>query len=65
MSRVQGLGFMFGRSYTECYRMFRFGLPSLSNSWIISISYLYIARNMTPSIDCYYVGAVPNFSSVF
>ena len=34
-------------------------LPPLSNSWIISIIWLYIALDITPSIDCYWVGAVP------
>ena len=33
-------------------------LPPLSNSWIIFIVYVYIVPNMTPSIDCYWVGAV-------
>ena len=33
--------------------------PSLSNSWIISIIWLFIALNRTPNIDCYWVGAVP------
>ena len=35
-------------------------LPPLSNSWIISIIWLYIALNRTPNIDCYWGGAVPN-----
>ena len=34
-------------------------LPSLSNSWIIIIIWLYIALDRTPNIDCYWVGAVP------
>ena len=34
-------------------------LPPLSNSWIITIIWLYIALNRTPNIDCYWVGAVP------
>ena len=34
-------------------------LPSLSNSWIIFIIWLYIALNRTPNMDCYRVGAVP------
>ena len=34
-------------------------LPPLSNSWIILIVWLYIALNRTPSIDCYWGGAVP------
>ena len=33
-------------------------LPPLSNSWIITIIWLYIALNRTPNIDCYWVGAV-------
>ena len=35
------------------------GTAPLSNSWILSIVLLYIALNMTPNIDCYWVGAVP------
>ena len=35
-------------------------LPPLSNSWIIHILWLYIALNRTPTIDCSWVGAVPN-----
>ena len=31
----------------------------VSNSWIISIIWLYIALKRTPNIDCYWVGAVP------
>ena len=31
-----------------------------SNSWIITIKWLYIALNKTPNIACYWVGAVPN-----
>ena len=34
-------------------------LPPLSNSWIISTIWLYIALNRTHNIDCYWVGAVP------
>ena len=34
-------------------------LPTLSNSWIISIKWSYIALSRTPDIDCYWVGAVP------
>ena len=37
-------------------------LPSLSNSWIINIIWLYIPLNRTPNIDCYWVGAVPNLN---
>ena len=37
-------------------------LPPLSNNWIIFIISLCIALNMTPSIDCYWVGAVPNLN---
>ena len=33
-------------------------VPPLSNSWIINMIWLYIDLNMTPSIDCYWVGAV-------
>ena len=35
-------------------------LPPPSNSWIIIITWLYIALNRTPNIDCHWVGAVPN-----
>ena len=35
-------------------------LPPLTNSLIIIILGLYIALNMTPSIDCYWEGAVHN-----
>ena len=35
------------------------GTAPLSNSWIISIIWLYIALNRTPTVDCYWVGAVP------
>ena len=31
-------------------------LPPLSNSWIIFIIWLHIARNRTPNINCYWVG---------
>ena len=34
-------------------------LPPLSNSWMITIIWLYIALNKAPNIDCYWVGAVP------
>ena len=37
-------------------------LVPLSNSWIISIIWLYIALNRTPNIDCYWVGAVPDLN---
>ena len=37
------------------------GTAPLTNSWIIFIIGLYIALNMTPNIDCYWEGAVPNF----
>ena len=30
-------------------------LPPLSNSWIITVLWLYIALNRTPNIDCYCV----------
>ena len=36
--------------------------PPLSNSWIMNLIWLYIALNMTPSIDCYWVEAVPKLS---
>ena len=32
--------------------------PPLSNSWIISIIWLYIALSRTPNIDCYWGEAV-------
>ena len=38
------------------------GTAPLSNSWIISIIWLYIALNRTPSIDCYWEGAVPKIN---
>ena len=34
-------------------------LPPLSNSWIITIIWLYMALNRTPNIDCYWVETVP------
>ena len=37
-------------------------LPPLSNSWILSIIWLYIALKRTPYIDGYWVGAVPNLN---
>ena len=37
----------------------RLGTAPLSNSWIISIIWVYIALNRTPNMDCYCVGAVP------
>ena len=39
----------------------KLGTARLSNSWIISKIWLYIALNRTPNIDCYWVGAVPKF----
>ena len=33
--------------------------PPLSNSWIITIIWFYIALKKTPNIDCYWVGAIP------
>ena len=36
-------------------------LPPLSNSWIISTIWLYIALNGTPNIDCYWWGQYPNY----
>ena len=41
------------------FRDLGWALPPLSNSWIISIIWLYIALNRTPNIDCYWLGAVP------
>ena len=38
-------------------------LPPLSNNWILNIM-CYIALNMTPNIDCYWVGAVPNLETI-
>ena len=35
----------------------------VSNSWIRIIMWLYIALKRTPSIDCYWVGAVPKVES--
>ena len=37
----------------------RWVLPPLSNSWMISIIWLYIALNRTPNIGCCWGGAVP------
>ena len=37
-------------------------LPCLINSWIIIMIGLYIALNMTPNVDCYWEGAVPNLN---
>ena len=37
-------------------------LHPLSNSWIKMITWLYIALNRTPNIDCYWGGAVPNLN---
>ena len=39
-------------------------LPSLSNSWIVIIIWLYIALNRTPNIDSYWVGAVPKIQGL-
>ena len=39
-------------------------LPLLSNSWIIFILELYIALHRIPSIDFYWVGAVPKIQEV-
>ena len=36
--------------------------PPLCDSWIMFKIYLYKAPNKTPSIDCYWVGAVPNLN---
>ena len=36
-------------------------LPPLSNSWIRSIIWLYIALNRTPSTDCYWGVQYPNY----
>ena len=38
---------------------FRLGTAPLSQSWIISILWLYIALNRTPNIDGSWEGAVP------
>ena len=35
-------------------------LPPLSNSWILTITWLYIARTRTPNIDCYWVEQYPS-----
>ena len=37
----------------------RFSTAPLSNSWIMIIIWFYKALNRTPSMDCYWVGAVP------
>ena len=37
-------------------------LPPHSNSWIMITIWLYIALKRTPTIDCYWVGAVPNLN---
>ena len=39
-------------------------MPPVTNSWITSIIWLYIALNRTPNIDCYWVGAVPNLNPI-
>ena len=50
-----------GRSGASCIGY----CPPLSNSWMIIITWLYIAFNRTPNTDCYWVGAVPkSFTSV-
>ena len=38
---------------------FRLGTAPLSNSWLVNITWLYIALDRTPNIYCYWVGAVP------
>ena len=50
------LGFRAAR--TPLYEGLGWVLPPLGNSWIILRIWLYIALNRTPSIDCYWVGAV-------
>ena len=50
---------------TQIYLVLGLGTAPLSNSWIIIIIWLYIALNRTPNIDCYWVGAVPNFRLLY
>ena len=57
---IIGLGYRAQILEYECWV-----LPPLSNSWIISIIWLYIALNRTPNIDCYWVGAVPNINGIW
>ena len=40
----------------ELYGTYSVLPPPLSNSWIISILWLYIALNGTPNVDCYWGG---------
>ena len=49
----------------EVLKSTRWVLPRLSNSWITSIIWLYIALNRTRNIDCYWVGAVPKVIVLF
>ena len=35
-------------------------VPPVSNSWIITKMWVYVALNRTHNIDCYWGGAVPN-----
>ena len=44
----------------DCRMPMNWVLPPLSNSWMINITWVYIALNRSPNIDCYWVGAVPN-----
>ena len=55
MQKVHGCG----RSSEELQQARYCRLPPLCNSWIIHIVHLYIALNMTPNLDCYRVGAIP------
>ena len=50
--QVSGLGHMDSKGIGSV-------LPPLSNSWIITIIWLYIALDRTPNIDCYWGEAVP------
>ena len=40
------------------------GTPPLSNSWIVSIIWVYIALNRTPNIDCYWGGSTQAISGL-
>ena len=49
-------------SRQSLWNLYRLGTAPLGNSWIIIRTWLYIALNRTPNIDCFWVGAVPNLN---
>ena len=59
---VKGLGFrgLYGAGVGFLSDDYLGYCPPISNSRIINITWLYLALNRTPNIDCYWVGAVPN-----